>query len=119
MSFRVRSPGSRRTAKVACLFPDAMGELRAGRQMRVELTVGVRPAYAVSRAAVIEGQGNAFVFAATGTTDDGRHKFVRVPVRPDRDTGGPWLPVADLQPGSFVVRSGTQALASMLAVTAL
>jgi hypothetical protein len=110
---------SGRTAKVACLFPDSMGELRPGNHMRVELVVGARPAFAVSRAAVMEIQGNAFVFSAAGTTDDGRHRFVRIPVRADGDTGGPWLPVADLEPGSFVVRSGTQALASMLTVTAL
>ena len=46
-------------------------------------------------------------------------RFERVPVRPDRDTGGPWLPVANLEPGAIVVKSGAQALESMLAVTTL
>jgi len=110
---------SGRTVKVACLLPDPMAELRPGRQVRVEVVVGAKPEFAVSRGAVLETGDGAFVFAAGGTTDDGRHKFARVSVRPGNDTGGPWLPVANLQPGSFVVRTGTEALASMLTVTAL
>lgn len=110
---------SGRTARVACLFADPMAELRPGKQVRVEVVVGARPAFAVSRSAVVQARGESFVFAATGTATDGRHKFARVTVRPDRDTGGPWLPLADLQPGSFVVKSGAQSLASMLAVTTL
>jgi len=108
-----------RTARIACLFADPMAELRPGRQIRVEVVVGSRPAFAISRVAVLERRGESFVFVASGTSDDGRRKFTRVPVRVDGDTGGPWLPVADLQPGSLVVKSGTEALASMLTVTTL
>ena len=105
--------------KLACVFPDPLAELRPGKQVRVELVVGERPAFAVSRSAVIQTHDGAFVFASGGTADDGRHKFARVQVRTEEDTGGPWLPVADLQPGRVVVRSGAQTLASMLTVTTL
>jgi hypothetical protein len=110
---------SGRTVKLGCLFADTMAELRAGQQVRVELVVGARPAFAVSRTAVLETRDGTFVFTSKGTAQDGRHMFARVPVSADRDTGGPWLPVTNLQPGSIVVRSGAQALASMLAVTTL
>jgi hypothetical protein len=110
---------SGRTVKVACLFADPMAELRAGKHVRVELVVGARPAFAVSRAAVLQTRDGTFVFTAQGTAEDGRHKFARVAVGAEGDTGGPWLPVTDLQPGSLVVRRGAQSLASMLAVTAL
>lgn len=108
-----------RTIKVACLFPDPMAELRAGKQVRVEVVVGARPAFAVSRGAVLQTHEGAFVFAASGTAEDGRHKFARVRVGAEGDTGGPWLAVTNLQPGSLVVRRGAESLASMLAVTAL
>lgn len=110
---------SGRTVKVACLFADPMAELRPGKQVRVEVVVGARPAFAVSRAAVLQTREGAFVFASSGTAADGRHKFARVAVAAEGDTGGPWLPVTNLEPGSRVVRSGAQALASMLTVTAL
>ncbi len=108
-----------RTARIACSFDDPIAELRPGRQVRVEIVVGSRPAFAVSRSAIFEARGASFVFTSAGMTDDGRHRFARVPVRPDGDTGGPWIPVADLQPGSLVVKSGAKALASMLAPTSL
>ncbi len=110
---------SGRTVKLACVFPDPMAELRAGKQVRVELVVGAKPAFAVSRGAVMQTGDGSFVFSSAGSTNDGRHKFARVAVRAYGDTGGPWLPVADLPPGSLVVHDGTQALASMLTVTAL
>ncbi len=110
---------SGRTVKLGCLFPDPMGELRPGGQVRVELVVGAKPAFVVSRGAVVQTRDEAFVFTSEGTTADGRHRFARIPIRPAEDTGGPWLPVTDLRPGSVVVRSGAEKLASILAVTNL
>jgi hypothetical protein len=110
---------SGRTVRVACVFADPLAELRPGKQVRIELVVGERPAFAVSRGAVIQTREGTYVFAAGGTAEDGRHRFARVPVRTEGDTGGPWLPVANIKPGSVVVRSGVQTLASMLTVTAL
>jgi multidrug efflux pump subunit AcrA (membrane-fusion protein) len=110
---------SGRTVKVACVLDDKLGELHPGQQVRVEIAVGVRPAFAVSGASVVQTSDGPIVFTPEGTTEDGRHRFARVAIHPDGDSAGPWIAVTDLKPGSLVVKSGTKALASMLAITAL
>jgi hypothetical protein len=110
---------SGRTVQVECLFDDRMAELQTGRQLRAEVVVGEHPAFAVSRGAVVRAQGDRFVFALAERRQDGRHRFVRTRVRSSDDSGGAWLPVDDLAPGSFVVSRGSDALASMIAGTSL
>ncbi|HEY2515379.1 MAG TPA: efflux RND transporter periplasmic adaptor subunit [Polyangiaceae bacterium] len=108
-----------RTVNLGCLFPDRLGELREGRQLRTDVVVGTRPGFAVERSAVVTSREGAYVFVPHGATEDGRHRFARTRVRPLADGGGAWVQVEDLKPGSPVVNRGADALASMLAATAL
>ncbi len=103
-----------RTANVECLVADAMGELVPGRDIRVEIAVGTHKAFAVPRGAVVRRASGDFVFVLLGTSPDGRDRFVAVPVRVEEDTGGEWIPVGDVQPGTRVVTHSADALASMV-----
>ena len=110
---------SGRSVSVACLFADRLRELRSGRMLRVEIVVGTRPAFAVSRGAIVRRHGDTFALSAAGTAprtagtgSSGQR------VRTGADSGSPWLAVEDLPPGSFVV-SHPESLAAMLANTSL
>ena len=108
-----------RTVTIGCLFPDKFGELHDGRQLRTDVVVGTKPGFAVERSAVITAHDVTYVFVPHGRAEDGRHRFARTEVRALDDGGGPWVQLEDLNPGSAVVNRGADALASMLAVTAL
>lgn len=106
---------STHATKVRCTFRNEDGALKPEMFATVRISVDVRKAVAIPRAAVLRLGDATVVFLDRGPTKDGKERFERWPVPVDEGEGSKWLTVEHgLSVGDKVVTNGAILLSGML-----
>jgi membrane fusion protein, heavy metal efflux system len=100
-----------RTVKVRCVLDNADKLLRPDMYATALISVPERTGLAVPRAAVVHYGEQQVVFTEVATTEGGKRRFARMPVKADERVDGDWIPVTHgLEKGAVVVSKGAEAL---------
>jgi cobalt-zinc-cadmium efflux system membrane fusion protein len=104
-----------RTARVRCTIANPNGELKAEMYATVDIAVAAPAVPALPRTAVLSIADQTVVFLETGSTPDGRVKFVRRLVAVDEDSGTDYLPIVrGVVPGDRIVTAGASLMSGMI-----